>query len=96
LNPKQLAAAKTERAKLITIGDAPKFLADKVLAWQKRSPADRRIPESLYIVYLANGWTKYGCGNNEELQTQIGDLLKHRYPQSEWTQKMIADESNQQ
>jgi hypothetical protein len=96
LTPQQIAAARSERAKLKEIGDAPKFLAGKVLDWQKRAPADRRIPESLYIVYLANGWTKYGCGNNEELQTQIGDLLKRRYPQSEWTQKMIADESGQQ
>ena len=94
LTQQQLAAAKAERAKLIAIGDAPKYLADKVLAWQKRSPADRRIPESLYIIFQANGWTKYGCGNNEELQTQIGGLLKRRYPQSEWTQKMIADQSN--
>ena len=96
LTPQQIAAARSERAKLKEIGDAPKFLAGKVLDWQKRAPADRRIPESLYIVYLANGWTKYGCGNNEELQTQIGDLLKRRYPQSEWTQKRIADESGQQ
>jgi hypothetical protein len=95
LTLQQIAAAKSERAKLKGIGDAPKYLADKVLVWQKLSPLDRRIPESLYIVYQANGWTKYGCGNNLELQTEIGDLLKRRYPQSEWTRKMIADESNQ-
>ena len=95
LTQQQIAAAKAERAKLTAIGDAPKYLADRVLAWQRRSPTDRRIPESLYIIFQANGWTKYGCGNNEELQTQIGDILKRRYPQSDWTQKMIADQSNQ-
>lgn len=96
LTAAQEQAVKTEHAKLKAIGDAPKFLADKVMAWAKRSPLDRRIPESLYIVYEANGWTKYGCGSNTELHDEIGAYLKLHYPQSEWTKKMIADEKSDQ
>jgi hypothetical protein len=92
----QIQKAKAERSLLKEIGDAPKFLGDKVMAWAKRSPLDRRIPESLYIVYRANAWTKYGCGNNEELQGQIGEYLKHHYPQSEWTQKILDEEKGDQ
>lgn len=93
LTSAQSATARLERNKLKGLGDAPQYLGDKVMAWAKRSPLDRRVPESLYIVWEANGWTKYGCGNNEELQTQIGDLLKRRYPGSEWAKKM--DEQQQ-
>jgi len=42
----------------------------------------------------ANGWTKYGCGNNEELRDDMAKYLKKNYPNSEWTAKLIADESD--
>ena len=45
---------------------------------------------------LANGWTKYGCGNNEELREKISKLLKTRYPKSKWTAKIIEEESQNQ
>lgn len=88
LTPAQKLSAQTERKKLIALGDAPEFLGKKVLEWAKRSPADKRIPEALYIVHEANGWTKYGCGNNEDLQLQISTLMKRAYPSSEWTRKL--------
>lgn len=93
LTAAQSRTAQLEREKLKGLGDAPQYLGDKVLAWAKRSPLDKRIPESLYIVWEANGWTKYGCGNNEELQTQLGDLLKQRYPGSEWARKMAEEQA---
>ncbi len=96
LTPAQAKAAQAERAKLKEIGDAPKFLADKVMAWAKRAPADRRIPEALYIVINANGWTKYGCGNNEELKDEMTKYLKLHYPNSEWTTKLKQEESENQ
>lgn len=88
LTPAQKLAAQAERKKLIALGDAPEFLGRKVLEWAKRSPTDKRIPEALYIVHEANGWTKYGCGNNEDLQNQINALMKRAYPTSEWTRKL--------
>jgi hypothetical protein len=90
----QSEAAQNELKKLKTIGDAPKFLGAKVLEWARLAPLDKRVPESLYIMYEANGWDKYGCGNNEELREEIGNILKKRYPQNEWTQQMIAEEAN--
>lgn len=92
LSPAQVKSAQSERRRLKDIGDAPKFLADKVMAWAKRSPADKRVPEAIYIVINANGWTKYGCGNNEELRDEMVKYLKSRYPNSEWTAKLAADE----
>ena len=95
LTPAQTNAAQAERKKLAEIGDAPKFLGEKVLEWSRLAPADKRVPELLYIVWEANGWTKYGCGNNEELRIQIGDVLRRKYPQSEWTQKVLDEEKEQ-
>jgi hypothetical protein len=91
----QSNAAQAERKKLKEIGDAPKFMGEKVLEWARLSPTDKRIPESLYQVYEANGWTKYGCGSNEELRNQIGAILKKKYPQSEWTRKILDEEKEQ-
>ncbi|HLM02512.1 MAG TPA: hypothetical protein VK400_15780, partial [Pyrinomonadaceae bacterium] len=87
----QSDAAQAERAKLKQLGDAPRFLAETVLEWQRLAPADKRVPEMLYITYKANGWTKYGCGNNEELREKISKTLKTRYPKSKWTAKIIEE-----
>lgn len=92
LTEAQIKTAKLERQKFVDLGDAPQFLGDKVLAWQKRAPLDKRVPESLYIIYVANGWTKYGCGNNEELRNAAKDLLVKRYPKSDWTAKILEEE----
>ncbi|HEY0427186.1 MAG TPA: hypothetical protein VGC76_05205, partial [Pyrinomonadaceae bacterium] len=92
----QSDAAQSELKKLKTIGDAPKFLGAKVLEWARLAPADKRVLESLFIVYEANGWDKYGCGNNLELQQQIGDLIKKRYPNSNEAKQIIEVESASQ
>ena len=93
LTAPQLKAAEAERARLEEVGDAPQHLGRKVLEWAARYPTDRRVPESLYIATKANGWTKYGCGNNEELASKIGAYLKRRYPSNEWAQKLISEEN---
>lgn len=93
ITPVQTQTAQAERKRLKEIGDAPKFLADKVMAWSKAYPADKRVPEALYIAIQSNGWTKYGCGNNTELHDEFAAYLKKHYPDSEWTAKLISDES---
>ena len=95
LTAAQSNTAQTERKRLKTIGDAPKFLAEKVLTWARRNPTDRRVPEALYIMIEANGWTKYGCGNNEELRDDLAQLLKARFPNSEWTKRLREDEAGE-
>lgn len=94
LTPAQSQTAQAERKRLKEIGDAPKYLAEKTLEWAKRSPTDRRVPEALYIMIGATGWTKYGCGNDEELRDEIAAWLKRHYPNSEWTVKLRTDESD--
>jgi hypothetical protein len=92
LTEAQSKMAQSERKKIKDLGDAPNYLGKKVLAWAKRAPNDKRIPESLFIVYEANGWKKYSCGNDNELREQIADVLRTRYPDSEWTQKLDKPE----
>jgi hypothetical protein len=96
LTAAQSASADAERKRLADIGDAPQFLADQVMAWAKRSPLDKRIPEALYIVIEANGWTKYGCGNNEELKDTMFKYLKLHYPSSEFVKKIQDEEAGNQ
>jgi hypothetical protein len=96
LTKAQSDAAQAERARLKKLGDAPQFLGETILQWQKLAPTDKRVPEMLYITYKANGWTKYGCGNNEELRNKIGSVLKTRYPKSKWTAKMTEEETENQ
>ncbi len=96
LTEAQSKLAQAERKKIKDLGDAPEFLGKRVLAWAKTAPNDKRIPESLFISYEANGWKKYSCGNNIELREEIGTFLKARYPQSEWTQKLIKEEEETQ
>jgi len=96
LTAAQSASAQAERKRLNDIGDAPKFLANEVMAWAKRSPLDKRIPEALYIVIEANGWTKYGCGNNEDLKTEMTKYLKAHYPANEFVRKLEEEEAGNQ
>lgn len=91
LTQAQSSRAKTELKKLKEIGDAPKYLGEKVLQWARLRPKDKRIPESLFIVYEANDWDKHGCGGHRELRSQAANILKTRYPYSDWSQK-VADE----
>ena len=86
-----LASAKSERVKLTEIGNAPPYLARYALEWADRSPADPRIPESLFIAFESTGWDKYGCGTEFELRKQIGEILMAKYPQTEFAKK-VRDE----
>ncbi|MBX3292432.1 MAG: hypothetical protein KF881_05990 [Acidobacteria bacterium] len=96
LKPAQTTAAKNERRRLKEIGDAPKFLAQRVIAWQRRSPADKNIPEALYLMIQSNDWNKWGCGGNYELRNQMIAILKRSYPNTEWAAKIIKEEAERQ
>lgn len=95
LKKAQADAAQVEMKRIKALGDAPKYLGNNVLEWAKLRPKDKRIPESLYIVYESNGWDKYGCGNDEELRKAAANLLKTKYPDSEWTAKLEPEEEEQ-
>jgi len=91
LNPRELAAARKERADLSAIGNAKTFLGKRVLEWANRSRNDPRLPEALYIGVQANQSYKYGCGSweeDEETRTKLEKLLREKFPQSPWTAKL--------
>lgn len=92
LTAAQSQTAKAEMTTLKKIGDAPIYLGRQVLEWARLRPNDKRVPESLFIVYQANGWDKYGCGGDRELRRQAADTLKNRFPASEWAQRVVIEE----
>lgn len=83
--------AKREYAALSEIGDAKTFLGKHVLQWAAEAPEDPRIPEALFIVFKANESHKYGCNGwetNVDMQQQSEEILRERYPKSQWTAKL--------
>jgi hypothetical protein len=82
----QRAAATRERAKLLSLGAAPNYLAREAIAWSDRTPNDPRVPEALAIAVTA---TRYGCTDKEtgKWSKAAFDLLHKRYPRSEWAKK---------
>lgn len=91
LTAAQTAAAGAEMQKLKALGDAPKYLAAQVFEWAKLAPLDKRVPESLYIVWQANEWNKYSCGSNPELRARAAKLLRARYPNNSFTRQLVDD-----
>ncbi len=89
LTEAQSKTAQAEMKKLKEIGDAPKYLAESVLAWAKAAPRNKRLPESLFIVYEANDWDKYGCGGIKELRDEAANVLRTKYPSSEWARQIV-------
>ena len=89
----QFVAAGKEQEKLKAVGAAPAYFAAKVFEWARLAPLDKRVPEALYIVVQANGWTKFGCGDNEETKNKAAKILKTRYKMSEWTTRLNKEES---
>lgn len=89
LTAAQSKAAQAETKRLKEIGDAPKYLGEKVLEWAKLFPRDKRVPESLFIVYESNDWDKYGCGGVQELRKAAAETLQAKYPGSEFTKQTV-------
>ncbi len=93
LSKTQIDLAKIEHEKLKKTADAASYLTKRVFDWARLSPTDKRLPESLYLIYKINQWTKYGCGDySQESRIKAINLLKKRFPKNAWTQKMIAEE----
>jgi hypothetical protein len=84
--------ARLQKSALKKINDGLSYLSSRVLKWAQTGVPDKRLPESLYIIFQANQWVKYSCGNtSEETRKSAGDILKTRYPRSKWTAQMFAD-----
>ena len=86
LSETQKTAARSERARLSSLGAAPNYLCRQVIEWTQGHPTDPRAPEALY---LAVRTTRYGCTNKEtgKWSKAAYDFLHKRYPTSTWAKK---------
>jgi len=86
-----VAMARKERAELKAIGDGKKYLGTRVIEWARQRPADSRLPEALFIGVMANQSFKYGCGgweHDDQVREDAASLLKEKYPNSVWANKL--------
>ena len=86
LNESHLSEAKRERVELQKLGGSSTYLGRRAVEFAQKSPADTRVPESLHLAVRA---TRYGCQDCEtgKFSKQAHDILKQRFPRSEWRGK---------
>jgi hypothetical protein len=81
------AASATELSSLAKAPQAPKALAQAAMAWAKHSDGKDGAPEALALAVRA---TRYGCnwhGGHKAWSKPAQELLKAKFPTSEWTAK---------
>ena len=91
----QLDAARRERAALVALGDAKRFLGKQVIAWAKTAPRDPRVPEALYIAVQANSSYRDGCSGwsyDQKTKKEAEIILRTNYPDSPWTAKLTPSQ----
>jgi TolA-binding protein len=78
--------AAAEWKKLKSVATGPNWLGAQTLAFAQAHPQDPRVPEALYLVVRS---TRYGCTDREtgDFSHRAFDLLRRRYPNSEWAKK---------
>ncbi|MBX9689712.1 MAG: hypothetical protein K2X27_23590, partial [Candidatus Obscuribacterales bacterium] len=86
LTAAQKAQAGKELAALKTVKAAPSYLAQAVLDYAAKYPADSRIPQALHFAVKA---THYGITDNlsSALSKKCFQLLHSKYKSSPWTAK---------
>lgn len=86
LTTAQVAEARREREKLKTLGNSATYLGRRAVEFATKSPADSRLAESLHLAVRAS---RYGCTdcNTGTFSKQSHDILKKRFPSSEWAKK---------
>ncbi len=86
LSASQANAAQQELQRLASLGTAPNYFSQQVMAWAQRASNDPRVPEALHLVVRA---TRFGCTDADTgtLSKAAFDLLHERYPKSPWAQK---------
>lgn len=86
LSELQKVSAKSEVAKLISLGTAPNYLPQQTVAWGQRSPKDPRVPEALHLSVKS---TRYGCTdeNTGKYSKAAYDFLHKNYSNSTWAKQ---------
>jgi hypothetical protein len=82
----QQANASKEHVLLSSLGAAPNYISQQVVAWATKNPTDARVPEALH---LAVNTTRHGCTDKQtgKWSKVAYDLLHRRYPNNAWTKK---------
>jgi tetratricopeptide (TPR) repeat protein len=82
----QQANASKEHVLLSSLGAAPNYISEQVVAWATRNPADPRVPEALH---LAVDTTRHGCTDKQtgRWSKAAYDFLHRRYPNNAWTKR---------
>ncbi len=86
LSAKARRAGQREWNALRTMGSAPNALATEIIAYAKKYPQAKHIPEALHRVVKT---TRFGCATNETsaLSKRAFRLLHLKYRRSPWTKK---------
>ena len=90
LPPEFLKARQTEAQKefgaLHALGAAPNYLAQTVINWVSKNPADRRNAEALHLAVKS---TRYGCTDKDtgRWSKAAFDLLHRKYPNTSWAKE---------
>jgi hypothetical protein len=86
LSASQDQAAQYELQRLASLGPAPNYFVQQVVAWAQRASNDPRVPEALHLAVRA---TRFGCTDADTgtFSKAAFDLLHQRYPKSPWAQK---------
>jgi hypothetical protein len=86
LTSAQQANAGKEYALLSSLGAAPNYISQQVVAWATRNPNDPRVPEALH---LAVNTTRHGCTDKQtgKWSKAAYDFLHRRYPNNTWTKQ---------
>jgi hypothetical protein len=86
LSAAQAHAAQQELQRLASLGPAPNYFSQQVMAWAQRASSDPRVPEALHLAVRA---TRFGCTDTDTgtFSKAAFDLLHQRYPKSPWAQK---------
>jgi TolA-binding protein len=86
LSAAQAHAVQQELQRLASLGPAPNYFSQQVVAWAQRAGNDPRVPEALHLAVQS---TRFGCTDADTgaLSKAAFDLLHQRYPKSSWAQK---------
>jgi len=75
-----------EAAALQALGTGPNYLAQTVISWANKNPADKRVPEALHLAVKS---TRYGCTDKDTggWSKAAFDLLHRKYPNTSWAKE---------
>ncbi len=86
LSAAEKAKAEQELKARAVVTAAPNYIAQQVIQWATKNPADQRAPEALHLAVTT---TRYGCSDDQtgRWSKAAFDLLHRKYPNTSWAKK---------